>query len=273
MHPPSAFAPDPCSLPLCSVRSHSAFCRPVSALRPPDDRTQNSAAAPSPTCSYPVQRRPSLLLIDAHTALRHTSSTVALPSFSPLCPASLHGPRPRCSTRPSSHTAERAPRVLLRRHALLHGRHGAADTCRKQRRRSSPTAVLERVVLPRPAPAPPVVADRGQPVATSEHGSVSVVTSTPSPGQAQACARTPACTRLDPAIQVERAPCGRGSHAWREARTGPLSVRGRTRTRRGHVDQRLVHAVQATVLPQVHGQPSPARVPALPSRCLLLLRS
>ena len=115
MHPPSAFAPDPCSLPLCSVRSHSAFCRPVSALRPPDDRTQNSAAAPSPTCSYPVQRRPSLLLIDAHTALRHTSSTVALPSFSPLCPASLHGPRPRRSTRPLSHTAERRPGFLLRR--------------------------------------------------------------------------------------------------------------------------------------------------------------
>ena len=188
MHPPSAFAPDPCSLPLCSVRSHSAFCRPVSALRPPDDRTQNSAAAPSPTCSYPVQRRPSLLLIDAHTALRHTSSTVALPSFSPLCPASLHGPRPRRSTRPLSHTAERRPGFLLRRrpssrpsrsrrHLPQAAPPSFSDRRPQARRCPSTGSGPSRRRGPRPA--------RGHEQARQRLA----VTSTPSPGQAQACAR------------------------------------------------------------------------------------
>ena len=260
------------SLPRCSSHSRSARCRPVSALRPPHDRTQDSPSAPSATRSFTVQRRPSLLLTDATTALRHAPSTVALPSFWPLCPASFHGPRPRRSTRPSSRTAVRRPRVLLQRRALLHGRHEAAETSRKAappffsdrcphaRRPSSAGSCPSRRRGPRPA--------RGSRASTAaSRGDFNAV---PWPGaDLRPCPPSVHAWALLYRLNEHRAgeACAR---AWGEARAGPCVARGCTRTRRGCFDPRLVHARFRPLFSQAHGQPSPAYAPALPSRSLLL---
>ena len=203
---------------------------------------KDSATAPSAPCSFPVQRRPPLLLTDATTALRYAPSTVAQQPLWPLCPASLHGPRPWRSTWPSPRTAER------RLHALL------------QRRPSSRPSRSRRH---QPQAAPLSFSDR-RPQARRPPSTGSGPSRRRGPRPARAPRASAAASRGDfntvPWPSADLRPRPPSVHAWallyrlnehragearmpREKRgQGPSGVRGRMRTRRGHVEQRLAHA-------------------------------